>query len=362
VILIFRWRQLNPVSRYSSLITLIVFLSLVLFFYDMFFGYIRTVSLDLLLLKNTGKDITEFFGVQDYKKYPDFATYLSEDFQGFINKIILGIQRQLHKYSVGFFVSVQIASPEQYYFNTGYLLLPFYFYLLSKESSPERRIFYIVFSLVVFFGCVPRAAVGHGTARYSIMVTPIFFYILAPLIFHLMMKLKQRSVLWMRRAVAGLFAIALLVNIVIFNKAFKDFSFTPGFIPEFVWALNWIEKNGLKGDKFGRDSSSKLSYHWYVPWIEEEVASSSVKGKDVPDKKIVNFFRKKKVKYIIIDSVTSFSPYDKSKSKHFFKKHIKKKAGHLEVDKEALSQLGLEIAAQDHKQSNGILILRIKEI
>lgn len=353
VILIIKWKSLGNRNLYLG----ICFLGFLLFLaFSNASNNIERLVFDPLTWTNTGRDLTEY-SPDKYGSYSSILDFIRTDFWGFWKRIGLGILKEAHRYAVGFFVSIEWIYKGHYVGNLGYIIVPFYFFLLTKDKNFERKTFFIVFSAVAFLGNIPLASVDRGTARYSIAVTPLFYFHISYLFYNLVLRVREKRAISFKIIAIIFFVLTIVVNGIVYRDSFKKFSFFPDFEKEYQLTLDWLKENTKEGEVIVTESNSKLRFKWYIPGIQEIVAVSTHNGKDIPVVKMLDYFKSVKAKYIVIDG-KAFSSYNEGDYRYFFRKQIIRKNSRLKV-------LNLpeevEIVFQPHDPPERIIILKIKE-
>ncbi len=351
---VFKWKIVT--KRYLYITIILGSFLLFFLFHAKLESLLHSEVLQFFTWKIKGTDSTEYDALLGMATYPDALSFLREDFWGFIHRIVWGLSRELHRYAVGLFVSVEWTYKTYFSLNLGMIIVPFFLYLLSRDKNVYRKYLFMTFAIVVYFGCVSRASVNHSTARYSIMITPVFYFYLSPLIYHMGLWIKEKWKLKPKILLTLVFILPLLINSIVYHKGLEQFSFFPDFEPSYQKALDWLKTNTQKGDVVIHNPNSRLGYTWYVPWIKEVTVTPTSDGKDIPYPRLLKFFRKNKAKYITIDG-KAFSPYNKNDYRYFFRTMIIRDKGRLKI-KDLPSEL--EVVFQDDTPPKRVIILKLK--
>ncbi len=352
---LFKWKVLTKRYLYISVIlgSFVVFI----LFHTKLEALLHSEVLQFFTWKINGTDSTEYNALTGMATYPDAMSFVREDFWGFIQRIAWGLIRELHRYAVGLFVSVEWTYKSVFSLNLGIIIVPFFIYLLVHEKNIYMKYFFVTFALVIYLGCVPRASVNHSTARYSIMITPVFYFYLSPLLYSFALWIKEKWRMSPKVFVPTILLFSLLINGIIYHKSIKQFSFFPDFNPNYQKALDWLKNNTKKGDGVIHNPNSQYFYNWYVPWIREITVSPTIGGKDIPFPRLLKRFKEFNVKYITINA-SAVSPYNKSEYRYFLRGRIIRENGYLKIT-DLPSQV--EVVFQDHSPPKEIIILKIKD-
>lgn len=336
----------------------IIFITVMLFIlnYSKAMGIINSIVLGEFLRKEYFTDISEFIYKMEY--YSSVSEYLANDPTGFFKKILWGITFELHRFTMGLFTSIEFyKNPGFIHISIGYIVFPFFIYLIFKEKDPKRRIFYLFYVLIVFLSTVPRAVSNHNAPRYTIMVMPVFFYLLAPYILNFLNFLKAKTA----KLKTVIFAVILLSSIILvflFHKQITNLSLFPKFSKDYQLALDWMKTNVNKGEVLAIERNSKLAFTWYLDSNIHEIGfTSTYQGKEFPVKELIKQFDKNSVDYIIID-LTAKSTYDRSQSKYFFKQYIE---DNKRINLEKLNTTKLKQVFPPLDETRDIIILKNKK-
>ncbi|MDH4129374.1 MAG: glycosyltransferase family 39 protein, partial [Spirochaetota bacterium] len=352
IILIFKWKSLE--NRNVYILISLLFLIIIIINLSVIVNLFYEREINLLTMQHSGRDLTEHFGI--YNEI--IKNTVPIDTLEIIKRFFIGFLKELHRYAVAFLTSIELIYNGHYIGNLGYIIVPFYFFILTMEKNVKRKYFFIIFSAVTLLSCIPTAAIDQSTARYSIMVIPLFYFYISPLIIYFYDWLREKLKIKKHYILYVVFAILIIINSIVYIKSFSKLSLFPKFAYEYQWALDWLKKNTKPGDVIMRDSNSRLSFDWYIPWIQEKMTTSIINNKDIDYSKMIDYFKKENVKYIIIDGKASYSPYNTSDYRYFFRKDVLRKNGQLVYNNNFFSDLGLKIAASDHTPPKWIIILQ----
>ncbi len=354
-LILFKWKILA--KRYIYVTVILGSFVIFILFHSKLESLLHSEVLLFFTWKINGIDSTEYDALTGMATYPDVLSFIREDFWGFIHRIAWGFIRELHRYAVGLFVSVEWTYKSVFSLNFGIIIVPFFIYLLYHEKSIYKKYFLLTFALVVYLGCVPRASVNHSTARYSIMITPVFYFYISPLLYHFVLWMKEKWRITPKVFVPMILLFTLLINGTVYYESIKQFSFWPDFNPNYQKALNWLKDNTKKGDVVIHNPNSQLLYTWYVPWIKELTVTPTLGGKDIPFSVLLKHFKKLNTRYITIDG-NAVSPYDKNDYRYFLRDRIIREKGYLKITELPPE---VEVVFQDHRPPHQIIILKVKQ-
>ena len=352
-ILIFHWKDLK--NRYTYLSVFLFMCFVLILFSSKIYEVINLHTIHLFLMKKAGFDITEFHGISNYTHYKNIWDFINTDFWGFINRILWGVTSELHRFSVGLFLSMEWKIGDILSINLGMITIPFFIWMILKDPNKERRIFSVVFVIVIFLGCVPRASANHSAARYSIMAAPLFYFYISPYLYQVILLVRDRLGISIKSILIIIFVFVISINGIIYYGSFKQFSFYSTFEPEYQKALDWLKNNSKPREVIVVESNSKLQFSWYLNGVNEIITTSTKISKNISDNEMTQYFRKISAKYIIIDGLAK-QPYLAAEPRYFFKQYIQRKNGFLDIKQ---IPEGYKIVFQDHNPPKRIIILEI---
>ncbi|NEP84938.1 MAG: hypothetical protein F6K39_46655 [Okeania sp. SIO3B3] len=280
---------------------------------------------------------------------------IKSDFVGFLKKLLWGVTFDSHRFSIGLFFSIVFYKiPGIIHINSGLIVIPLFLYLILKEKNTYRKILYFNFVLLAFLINIPRASANHNAARYTIMVTPLFFYFISPFIISIIEKVRDK--LQLNKAMVIVPFLLIILGFGIYYKnSLSSFSIFPRFTKNYRQTLDWLKNHTNKNDSVIIESNSKLQYKWYIPNINQVNISSTKNGKELTPEEYRKLFKRFNARYIVVDTGAK-SAYNK-KPKYFFYSSLKDNS-----PENLMNNLGLNFKlvfkSSSNENDNSILIYK----
>lgn len=355
ILLFLKWKETSWRKQKKFYLVLLLVMGLISVWKFSFLYSIVQTQTEHFLLKENPIDITE---------YPTYGYYNSLDevgFQELIKRVIWGTTRQLHRYSVALFASVEWNYKDFFSLNLGWIIVPLAFFLISREKQIERKVFFLTLAWVSLISAIPRSIGNHSAARYTILMAPVFYFYLSPYLYFLASWLKKRYKIQLHYSIISAFLFVFFFNGIQFRKNLNNFSFYPRLSQEYKQSLEWLKQNTERGDGIVFERNSTLAgYKWYVgsDKIKEENIGSTRNKMDISAQNLLEDFKRRSLRFVIID-LESRSPYNKETKRYFFRKEITRTQDGVEI-KNLPAELKLVYPEKELTESSRILIFEIQ--
>jgi hypothetical protein len=188
----------------------------------------------------------------------------------------------------------------------GFLCAAAAVFLLIKRPSSWMRTFLLVqaawfYAFFAFYDAV------SASSRYLIPMTVMFFAVLAEAL------VKASGARGLKRSVAVVCTLAVIVGLV------WPVGREP---PGFKETESWLVAHLQPGDTFAIDSRTRLQPAWLLRSVSQCVVSASFREKPVAEEELIDDFRTKGVRYVVLDASSrssgSISDGVAGSSRYFF--------------------------------------------